>query len=139
MRKQFASLLLLLVLVPLLNFGPAVHRLSCFGLHGDGCCPSQDDAAAHSHSHPDFHSHCGHQSSHTGSDRDQDKPQLLADSSNSDCPLCRFFAKYNAITDIHDGAGYEFFCSQLNLLCHDSCCCPVVPHTARGPPVSFFC
>jgi hypothetical protein len=130
MRKHVATYLLLLVLIPLLNLGPSLHRLTCFGLHGDSCCRLFDDSSS---SRPDCC--CDHHSSYTDTKSDQNKSQLTSSLPHSDCLLCRFFANFNAIQPNAGRICADFpFCEVLTRV-PDLCVCAVITDHARGPPV----
>jgi hypothetical protein len=127
MRKQAVSFYLLLVLIPLLNLGPSLHRLSCFGLHGDSCCDISADFASHCC--------CDHDSNCSGAQSPRYASELSLDSSHSDCPLCRFFANYNAITSSIDRDCTEFRCCEVTQQLPQFLVCELIPDHARGPPV----
>ena len=129
MRKQAVSLILLLVLIPLLNLGPSLHRLSCFGLHGDSCCNVPNVAA---------HCCCDHHSPCSDSTSQENAPQLSSEASHSDCPLCRFFAHFNAIKAPVDRVCVEFRCCEVAFIAPTVCVCEVIPDHARGPPALSF-
>jgi hypothetical protein len=135
MRQQSVSIFLLLVLIPLLNLGPALHRLSCFGLHSDSCCDSIQQTS----------SHCGcdaHSIATVARSKDsaesQFKSRLPVNTTHSDCVLCRFFAKFNAIRSEARNELAGVRCCNVALRAVAGCTCVAVPHHARGPPVLSF-
>jgi hypothetical protein len=130
MRKQAVSFLLLLVLIPLVNFGPSLHRLSCFGLHGASCCNIFEGFGSHCC--------CDHHSTSPDKIASQRATQLLPDDSHSDCPLCRFFANYNALDPAVELDCVELRCCEISFHTPDLCVCEIVPDHARGPPAISF-
>lgn len=128
MRKQVLSLILLAVLIPLVNLGPSLHRLSCFGLHGD--CEHSHCVAKH---------HCCEGHSTCGNDVvSHHESEFLPGFSVSDCPLCQFFAHYNAIDCIRLVAfESHVFCDVVTGNCV-AAFIEFVPEQARGPPICSF-
>jgi hypothetical protein len=124
MCKQAISLFLLLVLIPLLNLGPSLHRLTCFGLHGDQCCAFDFNVCG-----------CCDEDSGCVDSQRQPSHQLLSDQSHDDCPLCRFFANYNAIKSANTQPFAESFCCGVLLSSPSVCPRNLLAHNARGPPV----
>ena len=127
MRKHTVSFYLLLVLIPLLNLGPSLHRHSCFGLHGNSCCSIVDDVGSHCC--------CDHHSSCSDTSNGQNAPQLKSDSSHSDCPFCRFFTNFNVVQAPVDLITIGFRCCEVTLHIPDVCVCEIIPDHARGPPL----
>lgn len=127
MRKKPVSYFLLLVLVPLLNLGPSLHRLTCFGLHGDGCCNIVESAAS-----PCC---CDH---HSSGSESKNEHQLTTDSSHSDCPFCRFFAHCNMVQLHVDLVFVDSQCCEVAFLVPGIGACEFIPAHSRGPPVLSF-
>ena len=127
MRKQTVSFLLILVLIPLVNLGPSLHRLSCFGLHGDSCCDSFE--------HIEAHSCCDQHHSCSDTENRQRAPGLSSDHSHSDCLLCRFFSHFNAIDATDQHVNLELRFCDVVLYASAMCDFEVVPDQSRGPPV----
>jgi hypothetical protein len=131
MRNKLVAYFLLLVLVPLLNLGPSLHRLTCFGLHGDGCCNIVESAAS-----PCC---CDRHRSHSTSTNEL---QLTLDSSHSghsDCPLCRFFASCNMVQLQADHIFVDSRCCEVAFLVPNIRVCELIPAHSRGPPTLSFC
>jgi len=128
MRKHVLSLILLAVLIPLVNLGPSLHHLSCFGLHCGcesslcelerGCCD-------------------GHASQECGVAK-RVPVRVLSVFADSDCPLCKFFAHYNAIDCQHSLAVLIRGCSGVTEEILPDPFSESVPEQARGPPIRSF-
>ena len=128
MRKHVLSLILLAVLVPLVNLGPSLHHLSCFGLHC-GCenslCERDRDC-------------CDGHSSHECEVAKPVPAQQISVIADSDCPLCKFFAHYNAINFQCSLAVLIQGCSGVAEEILPAPFSEFVPEQARGPPIRSF-
>ncbi len=134
MHRQTLSILLLAVLIPLLNLGPSLHHLTCFGLHGQ--CEHEHTHCATGHRH----GNCCAGHHHAPSERSSaslstaDFPRGFAD---SDCPLCQFFSHFNAIGGQYSLAAESYRCNDVAEREPAATFAEQVFEHARGPPCSF--